>query len=60
MDAEGGAVARENAGPLSGGRLVVEGLLRHENVSGFAMALHNGDVSYACGEGWLHEERRRA
>jgi hypothetical protein len=22
----------------------------------FAIVLHNGDLSYACGEGWIHEE----
>ena len=58
LDAEGGAINRENAGPQSGGRLVVEALLRHYHSTRggldlFDAVLHNGDVSYACGKGWI-------
>ena len=38
------------------GRLVVEGLLKREDLSEYNMVLHNGDLSYACGESILHEE----
>jgi hypothetical protein len=55
LDSEGLAINRENSGPKSGGRLVVEGLLRRENLAEYSMVLHNGDLSYACGESLLHE-----
>ena len=54
---QGLAINRENSGPKSGGRLVVASLLKHEvdNLAGYSAVLHNGDVTYACGEGWLYE-----
>ena len=50
LDAEGGAINRENAGPLAGGRVVVEAMLEHEaaRLPGYAALVHNGDLSYAC------------
>jgi hypothetical protein len=33
LDAEGAAINRENAGPKSGGRLVVESILKHEGAA---------------------------
>jgi len=58
LDSEGTAISRENAGPSSGGRLVLENLLHfeRERLPHYNMVLHNGDISYGCGEGWLHEE----
>ena len=50
LDAEGGAINRENAGPLAGGRVVVEAMLEHEaaRLPRYAALIHNGDLSYAC------------
>jgi hypothetical protein len=58
LDSEGTAVSRENAGPSSGGRLVIENLLHFEQdrLVQYNMIFHNGDMSYSCGEGWLTEE----
>ena len=46
-------------GGLAGGRLVIEGLLQHEAAAlkglEYNALLHNGDLSYACGESWIHE-----
>jgi hypothetical protein len=49
MDAEGGAINRENAGPSSGGRLVVESILKYEGAAvgglrSFDLVMHNGDL----------------
>ena len=46
LDPEGDEIARENAGPRSGGRHVVQAVLEHEELGEYDLVLHNGDLSY--------------
>eukprot|EP00929_Paragymnodinium_shiwhaense_P032449 TRINITY_DN17977_c0_g1_i1.p1 TRINITY_DN17977_c0_g1~~TRINITY_DN17977_c0_g1_i1.p1 ORF type:complete len:613 (+),score=81.11 TRINITY_DN17977_c0_g1_i1:109-1947(+) len=57
LDPEGNYIERENAGQSSGGRLVLESMMRFEGdgLEAYDMLLVNGDLTYSCGESWLNE-----
>lgn len=42
--------------PIPQGRHVLDAIARFEDASEYDGLLHNGDLSYACGQGWIHEE----
>lgn len=45
----------ENDGPTSAGRVVVKAILENEQLTQYNFLLHNGDISYACGQSMMHE-----
>eukprot|EP00929_Paragymnodinium_shiwhaense_P022736 TRINITY_DN14441_c0_g1_i3.p1 TRINITY_DN14441_c0_g1~~TRINITY_DN14441_c0_g1_i3.p1 ORF type:complete len:797 (-),score=149.12 TRINITY_DN14441_c0_g1_i3:502-2781(-) len=57
LNPTGDTIGRENSGPLAGGRLVLESVLKNEGeaLRDVDLVFVNGDITYACGHNWINE-----